>query len=106
MPNTPLGPRPSFSLGPFKASLVEITGPASYVNPGGGVEFTPASLGLTTILAVFMQDSLLGHIARYDPATGKVKFLWTGAGLSAVMAEVTNATNLSTVTVRALVIGT
>lgn len=104
MPNTPLGPRPFFSLGPFKAALVDVTGPTSYANPGGTAEFTASSLGMAQILAVFFTDAPSGHIARYDAATGKVKFYWSGTA-SAVLNEVTNATNLSTVTVKALVIG-
>lgn len=104
MPNTLTAGRATLSLGALKAVFLTITGPTSYTNPGGAVEFSPASLGMASIQMVLFQDSPSGHIVRFDPATNKVKWYWSGTA-SAVLNEVTNGTNLSAVSVVCLVLG-
>ena len=90
--------------GRLHLKTVTITGDSSY--PTGGYALTPAQVGFTSIVAVLFSDaSALGVQATYDYTNQKVKLFWTGAGLSAALAEVTNATNVSTAVLRALIIG-
>lgn len=49
------------------------------------------------VTALYVQGKN-GYVFEPDLTNKKIKVLWTGAGLSAVLAEITNATNLSTLT--------
>ena len=82
--------------GNTKEVIVTITGDASY--PTGGYALTFP--GITTVLFVDAQSSSSGHPAVWNYATGKLQFFTSGG------TEVTAATNLSAVTVRAAVLGT
>lgn len=62
-----------------------------------GIAVTAAQCGLGTITSLVI-DPAAGYVFEYVASTGKVKAYWTGAGLSAVLAEITNSTNLAGVT--------
>lgn len=62
-----------------------------------GIAVSAAQVGLGTINSLVI-DPAGGYVFEYVASTGKVKAYWTGAGLSAVLAEVTTATALSGVT--------
>ena len=86
--------------GRLQTKFVQITGDSSY--PTGGYSLTPGMLGLTAIVGVVFSDaSALGVQATYDYSAQKVKLFWC-AGAGAVMAEVSNATNVSTAVLRAV----
>ncbi len=82
-------------LGGYKARLVNITGDSSY--PTNGSALTASDLGLSEIQAIFVAPAA-GYTWAYDFTNSKLKS-YTGS------AETTNATNQSTVTTQALVIG-
>ena len=90
-------------------SVYEIAGDASY--PTGGYSLLPSDLGFAPTNDPEFHCEVkaapgAGYLFTYDHVNQKVKAYWTGAGLSAVLAEVTNATNLSAVThVRVLAFG-
>ena len=71
----------------------------------GGVAVTPSMFGYHALVGLDVNPSA-GYVCEYVPtsadptAGGKVKVYWTGAGLSAVLAEITNATNLAAVNFR------
>lgn len=76
--------------------LIDVVGDASY--PTGGYPLTAAQLGLSTELDFINGTVYAAPVATitsvsYDAVNSKLKFLAGGA-------EVANATNLSTVTVR------
>ena len=75
--------------------IVTITGDASY--PTGGYALTFP--GISNVLFVDAQSSSSGHPAVWNYATGKLQ-LFTSGGT-----EVAAATNVSTITVRAAVLG-
>ena len=80
------------------------TGPASYVT--GGEAITAATFGLSRLdRLMFSSASSTGLVFTWDEANAKVKAFWTGAGLSAVLAEVTATTNLSTAMVDVTAVG-
>jgi hypothetical protein len=62
-----------------------------------GVAVTAAQLGLGQVTDLII-DPAAGYVFQYLPSTGKIKAFWTGAGLSAVLAEVTDSTSLSGIT--------
>ena len=62
-----------------------------------GVAITAAQCGLG-VLNDLIIDPAGGYVFSYVASTGKVLAYWTGAGLSAVLAEITNSTDLSGIT--------
>ena len=94
------------SIGARYEVVVPITLDSSY--PTGGYAVTGTSLGLPcglidTIDCNTSPDS--GYDVRYNYTTGNIQAFATGASSGAALAEVTNATNLSTVTATAVVHG-
>jgi hypothetical protein len=86
--------------------IVDITGDNSY--PTGGWAVTPAQLGVQRIDRVsadVKSPSTTSYIAQWDYANNKIKVFWTGAAVNGTLGEVTNATNLSTLVLRAEVVG-
>lgn len=79
------------------AVVGDVTLDASY--PTGGYVLTPESFGLTTFDFV-LPSSNKGYIAEFDHATNKM-LIHTGA-----TTQVTAATNLATVKVRVMAMGT
>lgn len=69
-----------------------ITGDTSYPSPGGTTVDAPGDRDYEVMA---FAGGAGGHVPVYDAPNKKLKVYWTGAGLSAVLAEVTNATNLS-----------
>ena len=71
----------------------------------GGVPVTPGLFSMNALVGLDVNPSA-GFVCEYVPTSndptkcGKVKVYWTGAGLSAVLAEITNATNLAAVNFR------
>lgn len=70
----------------------------------GGIAVTPAQFGLLTLVHLDL-GATGGYVFEYNKTTGKILAYWTGAGLSAVLAEVTNATNLTAITPRFMAYG-
>ena len=71
----------------------------TYVNPGGSA-VTAAQFGMNALFSLDVNPDS-GFVFEYIPTnttSGKLKVFWTGAGLSAALAEVTNGTSLSGVT--------
>jgi len=87
----------SFVTGDRRVSIVNVTGDASYAT--GGYALTNQQIGgdLETDL-VIPTTATTGHTAAWNASTGKLMFFAGGT-------EVTNATNVSTVTVPVLVYG-
>lgn len=81
--------------------VVRLTFDSSY--PTGGEAIAAADLGLSRIDALFIQPTS-GYVFEYVASTGKIKAYLTGTS-AAVLDEVANATNLSTVTATAFAIG-
>lgn len=79
----------------FRAIVAELTFDSSY--PTGGENLTPAQLGLSRV-EVFFPEQGSGYTIQYDRTNSKLKAFSAGA-------EVANGTDLSTVVVRALVLG-
>lgn len=94
-------PDPDNVLGRWRVRHVTYTGSNSYVAGGD----TPPNLGLRSIRGVIVMgiNSAL-YVPFWNPATGKLQFLWTGPVISGVLAEVAAATNLSAVVVQLLFI--
>ena len=68
--------------------------------PTGGFTVNASLFGLNALFSLDVNPDS-GFVFEYIPTnttTGKLKMFWTGAGLSAALAEVTNATNVSAVT--------
>jgi len=74
-----------------------------------GLAVDPVVVGMKTILGMIYAGSTLGDAGKYnfsyDNVTKKLKIYWTGAGSSAVFAEITDNQDLSGVTGRFYVIG-
>lgn len=66
--------------------------------PTGGYALTPQAFGLTTFDFV-LPAPRNGYVVEYNPTTGKL-LLWNN------LTEVANATNVSTIKVRLLAMGT
>ena len=96
-----LGPDPKLSTAVLRR--ITVTGDASY--PTGGYAVTAANCGVDEIYAVIPAGGFDGYVAEFDYTNSKLKFYWTGAGLSGVFAQVTNATNLSAVSGDIIVFG-
>lgn len=64
--------------------------------------FLTANNGLRGLAFVGQNTAAAGYVFAYNAQTGKVQAFWTGAALSGVLAEVTAATNLSTVVLNVL----
>ena len=62
-----------------------------------GVAVTAAQCGLG-VLNDLIIDPAGGYVFSYVKSSGKVLAYWTGAGLSAVLAEITDSTALAGVT--------
>jgi hypothetical protein len=92
-----------------EGAIVDFTGDASY--PAGGYAVTPAQFGLKRIVAIVdlgpQTAGATGRLAEYDPVNAKVKLLLVNAPASTAtpLAEVTAATNVTTVTRRLLALG-
>ncbi len=81
--------------------LVTVTPDTSYLT--GGYSIKPSDIGLVTIDSADAgagDGTTTAVVWKYNTGTQKLQAYWTGAGLSAVLAEVTNATNLSASVVR------
>ena len=67
--------------------------------PTGGEAVTLSELGLSRLDDLTIEPSA-GYAFAWDGSTTAPKIIayWTGAGLSAVLAQVTNGTNLAAVT--------
>ena len=91
------------AVGDVKMVVANIVGDSSY--PTGGSALTPAQLGLTTVLAaqaelqVSAVTAPVATAATYLVGTGKFQ-VWQASG-----AEMTNATNLSTITFQIIAFG-
>ena len=79
-----------------------ITFDSSY--PTGGEAVTAANFGLSRILSLTLAPNV-GYVAEYVPSTSKIKAYWTGAATAAVLAEVTDTTNLATAAFEATIVG-
>ena len=88
--------------GPNVAKIVTVTMDNSYAT--GGESVTAANLGLSRVVQFSLEPNA-GYVPEYDHANSKVKAYWTGAATSAVLAEVTAATDLSAVVFRGKVVG-
>lgn len=91
---------------PMFVDRVSFAGDSSY--PTGGTPAFAAKLQALTKsgrkpFAVFSQGCG-GYVVEYDEAADKLKVLATGASSGAVLAEVTNTTNLSAVTFNVVII--
>jgi len=82
--------------GNLKEVVVTITGDSSYPTGGYAISFP----GITNVVFADIQSSSTGHPCAWNYSTGKLQFFANGG------TEVTAATNLSAVTVRAAVLGT
>jgi hypothetical protein len=89
-------------LGAIRSTVCDIKLDTSY--PTGGYPIALNAVGLETIDAVLTSTSA-GYVYDFDLTNRKLKVYWTGAAVSGVLAEVTAATNLSAITVRAVVVG-
>lgn len=69
-----------------------------------GVAITPAQVGLGVITSLIIEPAA-GYVFTYAPSTGKVLAYWTGAATAAVLAEITDATNLAGVTFTFVAVG-
>lgn len=96
---------PSFVWGPFQAAIVEFTGDSSY--PTGGEALDDTELDAITGIAddrnsaaeiqfIVSETNVTGHTVSLDRANNKLLYFDADS-------EVANTTNLSAVTVRALV---
>ena len=85
----------------------DITGDSSYNNTGtfatSGYQLSPANVGLTEILYLDV-GSLAGYLPHYDYQNQNLHFFQQSAA-TGKLTEVPNATNLSAVTGRLMVIG-
>ena len=98
-------------LGPIPVSVVDITGDTSY--PTGGytaaLGLTAANLfcgrGINGLSWIGGNTASLGTVPFYNTTTGNLQILVTGSGSGVALAELANATNVSTFTWRFLVIG-
>lgn len=88
--------------GGLKLTQCTVTGPASYV--AGGFAVTAADFGLGQILEV-LPFQASGYVAEYIAGTGKILVRWTGATTASILAEITNATDISAVSFKVLAIG-
>ena len=71
----------------------------TYVNPGGSA-VTAANFGMNSLFSLDVNPDS-GFVFEYIPTnttTGKLKIYWTGAGLGAALAEVTNGQSMAAVT--------
>lgn len=91
------------TMGQFKVAIKRITGDASSY-AAGGYPLTAAQFGLTKIIEMTVQPTS-GYVPTWVGGTGKLIVRWTGAGTAAVLAEVTNATDLSAVSFLAIAYG-
>ena len=99
------------NLGPIPVSVVSITGDASY--PTGGytsaLGLTAANLycgrGINGMSWIGSNTAALGYVPFYNTQTGNLQILVTGSGSGVALAELANATNVSTFTWTFLVIG-
>lgn len=84
--------------------IIDVTFDSSY--PTGGYPLTVANTFLrNAIYDVRDGVSSGGHVVRYNPTTGKLQLYVGGAAASTPLAELANATNVSTVTARLRVTG-
>jgi hypothetical protein len=83
--------------------IVDVTLDNTY--PGGGYPLTAAMFGMRRLDNVVPQPVAAGYAIAFNPATSKLMVYWTGAGLSAVLAEVTGPPALAAVVVRCEVVG-
>lgn len=85
----------------FVGNQVEVTGDAAFDStyPTGGEAVSLAELGISRLDDLKVENGG-GYTFAWDGSTTAPKILayWTGAGLSAVLAQVTNNTNLAAVT--------
>lgn len=95
-------PHAANTVGALKFRTVTITMDSSY--PTGGESFTPAQVGLVAITQVLISQPP-AYVVDYDYTNQKFLFYWTGAGTSAVLAQVTNTLDLSAVSFRVTFIG-
>lgn len=86
-----------------RRALFDVTLDASY--PAGGYAITATQFGFKGIWMVNPNPVVAGYAFQWDVTNGKLKAYWTGAAVSAVLAEVTATTNLSTVVVRVEAVG-
>lgn len=89
-------------IGQMKARFVDITPDNSY--PTGGWALTPGQVGMAKILAVIVPNSN-GYAMTYVRSTGKLLVRATGSANQAAFAEIPNATDLSALTIFAIVFG-
>lgn len=89
--------------GRLQYKVITFTGDSSYAT--GGYALAAADVGMNSILFVQFSDAA-GYNAVYDYSTGKIKLNVTGAAANAVLNEVPNATNVSSVAFRVLIFGT
>ena len=82
--------------------VADITFDSSY--PTSGEPLTATNLGLTNIeLMLAAPDG--GYVFEYDHTNHLLKAFWGSATASAVLAEVTNATSMSSIVSRIFAIG-
>ncbi len=91
------------SMGSVTGKIMRLTPDASY--PTGGYTFSASTAGLNRLYGVAFLAVAAGYIPQWDRTNGKIKLYWTGAGLSAAVAEVTNATNASACVMEVLALG-
>lgn len=85
--------------------VIDVTFDSSYPTGGEALDFT--TLGFDTVLAVIPAGKTTGgYEFAYDYGNSKIIAYWVDTTVDgAAMAEVANATNLSTVVARFVVIG-
>lgn len=98
--------REDLSMGNLRGVKVDITFDASY--PTGGEALTPGDLGLGRVEQLISDQGGLGtddgRVVQYD-RDNELLIAFQSAGAAAAMAEVTNATDLSDLTVRVTALG-
>jgi hypothetical protein len=90
--------------GKVRIVMATYTGSASY---GTGGDALPGNLGLRNIRGVFQigqNTASAGILSEWNTTTAKLQLFWTGALVSTALAEVTAATNVSTMVWTVLVI--
>lgn len=94
-------PHSSNTVGALKFKTVTITMDSSY--PTGGESFAPSQVGMVAFNQVLISQPP-AYVVDYDYTNQKFLFYWSGTA-SAVLNQVANTTDLSSVSFRVTFIG-
>lgn len=95
--------------GKRRAHTITVLGDTSY--PTGGYAIAGNDAGMTTIMFLIAGPcfptaaATTAYIPVWDQANGKLKLYWSTTGVGTALVEVTAATDVSTATFQAFVIG-